>query len=64
MFSRCFIHLLKDSIIVGLYSVLIVHICMGKYKDTLMIVIGCNGNNQLFTLVFAITKSENINSWG
>ena len=28
MFSRCFMHLLKDSIIVDPYSVLKVHICM------------------------------------
>ena len=27
----------------------------GKYKGTLMIVMGCGGNNQLFPLAFAIT---------
>ena len=35
----------------------------GKYKGSLLIVIGCDGNNQLFPLEFAITKSENIDSW-
>ena len=34
----------------------------GKYKGTLMITMGCDGNNQLFTLTFAITKGENIDS--
>ena len=29
-----------------------------------MIAMRCNGNNKLFPLVFAITKSENIDSWG
>ena len=29
-----------------------------------MIVMGCDGNNQLFPLTFAITKDENIDSWG
>ena len=36
----------------------------GKNKCTLMIVMGCDGNNQLFPLTFAITKRENIDSWG
>ena len=36
----------------------------GKYKGTLMIVMGCDGNNQLFPLAFAITKGENIDSLG
>ena len=36
----------------------------GKYKGTLIIVIGCDGNNQLFPLAFAITKGENFDSWG
>ena len=36
----------------------------GKYKDTLMIAMGCDGNNQLFPLAFALTKGENIDSWG
>ena len=25
---------------------------------------GCDGNNQLFTLAFAIIEGENIDSWG
>ena len=33
-----------------------------KYKGTLMIAMGCDGNNQLFPLAFAITKGENIDS--
>ena len=28
----------------------------GKYKGTLLIVMGCDGNNQLFPLTFAITE--------
>ena len=36
----------------------------GKYKDTLLIAMGCDGNNQLFSLAFAITECENIDSWG
>ena len=35
-----------------------------KYKDTLMIVMGCGGNNHLFPLTFTIIKDENIDSWG
>ena len=27
----------------------------GKYKGTLMIAMGCDGNNQLFSLTFSIT---------
>ena len=57
-----FIHLLKDSSIVGMYLVLMVHIC--KYKGTLMIAMDCDGNNQLFPLDFAIIEGENIDSWG
>ena len=34
-----------------------------KYKGTLLIVMGCDGNNQLFPLTFAITKGDNIDSW-
>ena len=33
-----------------------------KYKNMLMISMGCDGNNQLFPLAFAITKGENIDS--
>ena len=29
-----------------------------------MIVMGCNENNQLFPLTFAIIEKENIDSWG
>ena len=36
----------------------------GKYKGTLMIAMRCDGNNQLFPLDFAITESENFDSWG
>ena len=36
----------------------------GKYKSTLMIDMGCDGNNQLFPLTFDITEGENIDSWG
>ena len=36
----------------------------GKYKCTLMIAMGCDGNNQLFPLAFALTEGENIDSWG
>ncbi|XP_010660151.1 uncharacterized protein LOC104881478 [Vitis vinifera] len=36
----------------------------GKYKGTLMIAMGCDGNNQLFPLAFALTEGENIDSWG
>ena len=34
----------------------------GKYKGTLLIVMGCDENNKLFPLEFAITKGENIDS--
>ena len=34
-----------------------------KYKETLMIAMGCDGNNKLFPLAFAIAESENIDSW-
>ena len=36
----------------------------GKYKGTLLIAMGCDGNNQLFPLAFAIIEGENIDSWG
>ena len=36
----------------------------GKYKDTLLITMGCDGNNQLFPLPFSIIEGENIDSWG
>ena len=36
----------------------------GKYKGTLMIATGCNGNNRLFSLAYAIIEGENIDSWG
>ena len=29
-----------------------------------MIVMGCDGNNQLFPLAFAIIEGENFDSWG
>ena len=35
----------------------------GKYKGTLMIAMGCGGNNQLFPLEFSIIEEENIDSW-
>ena len=35
-----------------------------KYKSTLLITMECDGNYQLFLLAFAITKGENIDSWG
>ena len=35
-----------------------------KYKGTLLIAMGCDGNNKLFPLEFAITEGENIDSWG
>ncbi|XP_034689192.1 uncharacterized protein LOC117917075 [Vitis riparia] len=36
----------------------------GKYKGTVMIAMGCDGNNQLFPLAFALTEGENVDSWG
>ena len=33
-----------------------------KYKDTLMIALGCDGNNKLFPLSFSITEEKNIDS--
>ena len=36
----------------------------GKYKGTLMITMGCDGNNQLLPLTFPITEGDNIDSWG
>ncbi|RVX20495.1 Serine/threonine-protein phosphatase 7 long form-like [Vitis vinifera] len=35
----------------------------GKYNGTLLIAMGCDGNNQLFPLAFAITEGENTDSW-
>ena len=35
-----------------------------KYKGTLLIVMECDGNNQLFPMEFAITEGEHIDSWG
>ncbi|RVW66259.1 hypothetical protein CK203_066390 [Vitis vinifera] len=32
----------------------------GKYKDTLRIAMGCDGNNQLFPLAFAITEDRHL----
>ena len=36
----------------------------GKYKGTLLIAMGCDENNQLFPLAFAITEDENTDGWG
>ena len=36
----------------------------GKYKGKLLIAMGCDKNNQLFPLTFAITEGENTDSWG
>ena len=36
----------------------------GKYKGKLLIAMGCDENNQLFPLAFAITEGENTDSWG
>ena len=36
----------------------------GKYKGKLLINMGCDGNNQLFPLAFAIIEGENADSWG
>ena len=33
-----------------------------KYKGTLLIAMGCGGNNQLFPLTFAIIEGENIDN--
>ena len=33
-----------------------------KYKCTLLIVMGCDGNNHLFPLAFVIIEGENIDS--
>ena len=35
-----------------------------KYKDTLMIDMGCDRKKLLFPLEFSITKGENIDRWG
>ena len=32
----------------------------GKYKGTVMIAMGCDGNNQLFPHAFALTEGENV----
>ena len=52
-FEHCCLHLSIDG--THLYA---------KYKGMLLIVMGCDGNNQLFPLAFAITEGENIDSWG
>ena len=36
----------------------------GKYKGTLLIAMGCDGNNQLLLMTFSITEGENIDHWG
>ena len=36
----------------------------GKYNDIVMIAMGCDRNNQLFPLTFALTDGENVESWG
>ena len=36
----------------------------GKYNDIVMIAMGCDRNNQLFPLAFALTDGENVESWG
>ncbi|KAL6323216.1 hypothetical protein AAG906_029223 [Vitis piasezkii] len=36
----------------------------GKCKGTVMIAMGCDENNQLFPLAFALTDGENVDSWG
>ena len=36
----------------------------GKYKGKLLIAMGCDENNQLFPLAFAIIEGENTDSWG
>ena len=36
----------------------------GKYKGKLLIAMGCDGNNQLFSLAFAVTEGENTDSLG
>ena len=36
----------------------------GKYGGSLLIAMGWDINNQFFPLAFAITKGENIDSWG
>ena len=57
-------HLLKGSNIVNpVLSIDGTHL-YGKYKGTLMIDMGCDGNNQLFPLAFIITEGGDIDSWG
>ena len=34
----------------------------GKYKGTVMIAMGCDENNKLFPLVFALIEGENVDS--
>ena len=36
----------------------------GKYKGIVMITMGCDKNNQLFPLVFALTEGENVDRRG
>ena len=50
-FKHCFLLLSIDGI--HLYR---------KYKGMLLIAMGCDRNNQLFPLAFAITEDENIDS--
>ena len=33
-----------------------------KYKGTIMIAMGCDENNQLFPLAFALIEGENVDS--
>ena len=57
-------HLLTGSnIVVPVMSIDGTHL-YGKYKGTLLISMGCDGNNQLFPLAFSIKKGKNTNSWG
>ena len=55
-------HLLKGSNIL-LLSIDGTHL-HGKYNNTLTISMGCDGNNQLFPLAFAITEGEKFDRWG
>ena len=56
--------LLKGSkIVIPLLSIDGTHL-YGKSKGTLLISMRCDRNNQLFPLIFDITKGENIDSWG
>ena len=37
---------------------------LGKYMGTLLIAIGCDANNALVPLAFALVEKENKDSWG